>query len=76
MTTNNNKKCEWIGEGEGCSEVPAPGKSYCENHLWQVYQQGTAVHRRKDKRRADKVHELESLLNDAVEELIDEGYDL
>lgn len=69
-------QCQWIGRRTGCGESAVPGKSYCEHHVWQVYRQGTAVHRRRDRRRADKILELESLLNEAVAELIDEGLDL
>lgn len=69
-------KCQWVGEGEGCEQSAVKGRSYCEQHLWQIYQQGSAVKRRKDQRRASKVLELESLMNDAVEELINEGLDL
>ena len=76
MSTVTPMKCEWIGDGEGCGESAVPGRSYCETHLFKVYQEGTAVRRRKDRRRADKVLELESLMNDAIEELINEGMDL
>lgn len=76
MTSKTAQKCEWIGAGERCGESAVPGRSYCEEHLWRVHQQGTAVRRRKDQRRADTVRELESLMNDAVEQLIEEGWDL
>lgn len=75
-TTINEQQCQWIGAGEGCEQSALPGRSYCEQHLWMVHQQGTAVHRRKDRRRAAKVMELESLINEAVEELVSEGWDL
>ena len=67
--------CQWIGEGEGCTHTALPGRSYCEQHIWLVYQQGTAVRRKKDARRAAAVWDLESEFNAAVEELIEEGYD-
>lgn len=76
MTTTTTHKCEWIGNGEGCDQSAVPGRSYCEQHLWRVHQQGTSIRRRKDARRASKVMELESLMNDAIEELINEGMDL
>jgi len=66
-------KCEWIGQGERCSKEAVNGRSYCEDHVWLVYQQGTAVHRRKDKRRAENVFELQSLLDQAIAELESEG---
>jgi hypothetical protein len=68
--------CEWIGSGEGCGESALPGRSYCAHHLAMVYQAGTAVRRRRDRRRAERVRELESLVNDAVAELVNEGMDL
>jgi hypothetical protein len=77
MAMTNNNKCEWIGDGEGCTAVPVPGRSYCEEHLWRVHQKGTASSKRKkDIRVANGVWELESLVNQAVEELINEGLDL
>lgn len=66
-------KCEWIGDGERCSNPAVKGRSYCEDHVWLVYQQGTAVRRRKDKHRADTVFELQDLFNQAVAELELEG---
>ncbi len=66
-------KCEWIGQGEGCNKEAVNGRSYCEDHVWLVYQQGTAVRRRKDKQRADTVFELQSLLDQAIAELESEG---
>jgi hypothetical protein len=64
--------CEWRS---GCDHPALEGKSYCEEHVWLVYQKGSALSKRKkDIRVANRVHELESLINDAVAELIDEGY--
>lgn len=74
-------ECQWLGqEQEGprykpvCSCAVVLGRAYCEEHLWRVYQKGTAVHRRKDVRTADSVHLWESLFNEAVEELENEGF--
>jgi hypothetical protein len=45
--------------------------------LWKVYQKGTArARRKKDERVAAAVWDLESAFNEAVEELINEGFDL
>ena len=74
-------QCQWIGpEQEGpsykytCACKPIEGRSYCEEHQWQVYQKGTHLARRKkDTRIADSVHLWESLFNEAVEELENEG---
>lgn len=71
--------CQWIGNSPRlqptCCASAVQGKSYCSEHIWCVYQQGTAVHRRKDKRRAEAVFDLESEFNAAVEELIEEGFE-
>ena len=73
--------CTWIGNSPGlrpmcCNKVVA-GRSYCEEHLWQVYNKGTALRKRhKDIKRANAAWDLESAFNEAVQELVDEGMDL
>lgn len=67
--------CQWIGEGEGCSHKAVEGRSYCEEHLWRVYQKGTNLgKRKKDQRRAEAVWDIESEFNAAVQELEAEGF--
>ncbi len=66
--------CTWVGEGEGCTHTVVLGRSYCEDHLWQVYQQGTAVRRKKDLRTVDSVRMGTQLRDEAVSELEDEGF--
>lgn len=67
--------CTWIGKGEGCTHPAVEGKSYCEHHVWLVYQKGTQLSKRKkDIRVASSVHFWESLFNEAVEELESEGW--
>lgn len=73
-------ECQWIGEQKTapfthCGAEVVEGRSYCEHHLWQVYQQGSAVRRRKDARRAAAVWDLQSAFNEAVQELEEEGFD-
>jgi hypothetical protein len=66
--------CQWIGNGEGCTHSVVPGRSYCELHLWQVYQKGTNLgKRKKDARIAAQVWDIESEINSIVEELESEG---
>jgi hypothetical protein len=66
--------CEWIGEGEGCTHEKLPGRNYCEDHLWQIYQKGTKLGRRKkDQRIANDVFMWQSLLDEAIQELEEEG---
>lgn len=82
MTTATETKpvitgCQWIGDGEGCSHQAVEGRSYCEEHLWAVYQKGSARPRRKkDERIAAQVWDIESEFNAAVQELIEEGFDI
>jgi hypothetical protein len=69
-------KCTWIGGGEGCCK-PVKLRSYCEDHVWRVYQQGSHLsRRRKDIRTANQVHVWESLFNEALEELEAENFDI
>jgi hypothetical protein len=71
--------CQYIGSNDYsvlqptcCASVVA-GRAYCEEHLWQVYKQGTAVKRKKDTRVANAVWDLQNELNTIIEELEDEG---
>jgi hypothetical protein len=69
--------CVWIGDGEGCTKEAVKGRQYCEEHLWLVYQKGSANgKRKKDIQRANNIWDIESAFNEAVEELIAEGFDL
>ncbi len=71
------EECTYLGEHTtacGCATVP--GRSYCEQHLWLVYKQGSAVTRKKDARTALAVWDLQSELDSIIEELIEEGMDL
>lgn len=71
--------CTYIGEFATrctCTKPAVEGKSYCEDHLFVVYQKGTAHgKRKKDIRKAEAVRQLISDFNAAVEELENEGYD-
>ncbi len=69
-------RCKWIGDGEGCTHTALEGSSYCAEHHAVVYQKGTArARRKKDERVAAAVWDLESEFNQAVQELIEEGFD-
>ena len=60
-----------------CTPPSVAGRSYCEQHLWLVYQKGSATARRKkDLRVAASVWDIESEFNSAVEELVSEGFDV
>lgn len=68
------EQCCWIGEGEGCTHTVVLGRSYCTEHLWRVYQEGTAVKRKKDLRTVDSVRTWTTLMDEAISELEDEGF--
>ena len=58
----------------GCnSPHTVENKSYCADHVWLVYQKGTATPRRKDARRAEAVWDIEAMMQEAIEQLIEEG---
>ena len=84
MNSNKILTCQWIGPEQlgplyrmQCSCKPLEGRAYCEEHFERVYQAGTALRKRKkDIRTANSVWDLESDMNAAVEELIEEGWDL
>ena len=78
MTTPNSQ-CQWIGAQEstpythcGCATVQ--GKSYCAEHVWLVYKEGSNVQRRKDTKRYRMLTQLISDFNQAAEELEAEGW--
>lgn len=63
--------CEW---SEGCDHPKVPGRNYCEHHLWRVYQKGTKLgKRKKDQRIANDVFMWQSLMDEAITELEEEG---
>ena len=71
------EECQYLGDSPtACGSATVPGRSYCEDHLWIVYKQGTAVVRKKDTRTAAAVWDLQSELDSIVEELIEEGMDV
>lgn len=78
MNQDQPTTCQWIGSNTRlqptCCQPTVPNRSYCEQHLWLVYQEGTHLRRRsRDIRTADRVRMWEDLFNQAVEELEQEG---
>lgn len=69
--------CQWIGaDNERCTHTVVEGRSYCEQHLYRVYQRGTALYKRKkDLRTVDSVRTWQTLMDEAVAELEAEGWD-
>lgn len=80
MDTLNNTldTCSYMGTSlkSLCCQPRVPGRSYCEEHLWLVYQKGSNLRtRHKDRKRANAVYNIQDLFNEAVAELEAEGYD-
>ena len=64
----------WQGPSPYCGKSIVEGYSYCEQHLEQMYQKGTALRlRKKDIKRAEAAWTLESLFHEVVAELEAEG---
>jgi hypothetical protein len=74
---DNELGCTYLGDALtpcGCTPTVL-GKSYCAEHVFLVYKKGTArARRKKDERVAAAVWDLEAEFNQAVEELVAEGY--
>jgi len=79
MNDNKLTQCQYIGANgfkASCSNPAIPGKSYCQDHVHLVYQKGTATRRRhKDIRQLEKVRLVESLMNEAIAQLEEEGFE-
>ena len=59
-----------------CCAPRVAGRSYCAEHLWLVYKEGSNLRtRHKDIRTVDKVRQVEQLMNEAIAELEAEGFD-
>ena len=71
----NTTTCTYIGPHmQGCTHTTLEGKSYCEQHYPLVYQVGSGLRsRHKDMRHAASVWDLESMFNEIVLELEQEG---
>lgn len=74
QASKTSKVCEWIGQGECCSSATVPNRNYCEEHLWRIYDRGTAVRARPRKeKKIEDVKVLVSELQEAYNELVAEG---
>ena len=80
MTANPvEQQCQYLGQHlrPMCCKSAVKGRSYCEDHLFDIYQKGTArARRKKDERSAAAIWDIESEFNAAVQELIEEGFEL
>ena len=79
MTTHTTHDlCQYIGTGTRptCTHTALEGQSYCAEHYALVYQKGTARGKRhKEVRVVNRVRLIESLFNEAIEQLEAEGFD-
>ncbi len=68
-------QCTWQGQdGLGCTHTALAGKSYCAEHYPLVYKVGSAVKRKKDTSRYDRIQMLIDDFNAVLEELEAEGW--
>ena len=78
-TRAHTDPCQYIGAHglhPTCTHSALPLRSYCAEHLALVYKEGTArATRRKEIRTVDRVRLVESLFNEAIEQLEAEGFD-
>ena len=68
--------CTYIGTGAGCSAPAMNGSSYCAEHYAMVYKVGSGRVRKKDTRQAQRVRLVEQLFQEAIDQLILEGFDV
>lgn len=59
-----------------CTEHSAAESSYCLQHYGLVYRVGSGKVRKRDTRQAQRVRLTQSLLQEAVDELEAEGFDV
>ena len=76
MNKNTAHTCTYIGTGKGCTALAINGSSYCEEHYAMVYKVGSGRVRKKDTRQADRVRMVEQLFQEAIDQLITEGFDV
>jgi len=83
MTNNSSNNdytytsvCSWIGDGQGCSAHSAQDSSYCVQHYGLVYRVGSGRVRKKDMRTAEKVRLVQQLMQEAIDQLEMEGFDV
>ena len=78
--SNHHTTCTYIGAhghtGGGCTAPVMPGTSYCAEHYALVYKVGSGRVRKKDTRQADRVRLVEQLFQEAIDQLILEGFDV
>ena len=78
MNKNNNTahSCTYIGTGQGCTHDAQAGSSYCAEHYAIVYKVGSGKVRKKDNRTVNRVRMVEQLFQEAIDQLLAEGFDV
>lgn len=76
MTTTTHDTCTYIGTGPRCTAHALEGKSYCEAHYAIVYRVGSGRTRKKDTAQAQRVRYVQQLMQEAIDQLEAEGFDL
>jgi len=78
MNKNTATTCTYIGSGHtgSCTAAVLEGTSYCAEHYALVYKVGSGRVRKKDTRQADRVRLVEQLFQEAIDQLILEGFDV
>lgn len=74
--SNLHHTCTYIGTGAGCSAPAMNGSSYCAEHYAMVYKVGSGRVRKKDTRQAQRVRLVEQLFQEAIDQLLLEGFDV
>jgi hypothetical protein len=75
------KECKWIGPEQDpyirllsfCGKECVPYRSYCNEHIFKIYQEGTAQHRRRATYNQANIEYWEDLFESVVVELESEG---
>lgn len=71
--------CTYIGnatrtQSTPCCQPAVHGKSYCKDHVFLVYKEGSNVQRKRDTKRYDRIQQIVDDFNQALEELEAEGW--
>lgn len=75
-TTTTHGTCQYIGTGTGCTAHTLEGRSYCDEHYAVVYRVGSGRQRKKDTAQAQRVRYVQQLMQEAIDQLEAEGFDL
>lgn len=76
MTRTTHETCTYIGTGPACTQHTLEGRSYCAEHYAMVYRVGSGRVRRKDTAQAQRVRYVQQLMQEAMDELEREGFDV